>query len=166
MIDAYGSNSLALDSTKRTFGKFFGIAALVIAGIACVIMMGTVGRMIADSRRETAVFRAIGAKKLDIAQIYVMYTVFLSLLISAFALIAGTVFALVVHSRYAEDFTVESILAYNAQDLNKTFSLYAFNISDVLIIVGLAIAAGLISAVLPLFRNLRRNPIRDMRDDT
>lgn len=166
MINAYGSNSLALESTKRTFGKFFGIAAIVVAVIACIIMMGTVGRMIADSRRETAVFRAIGAKKLDIAQIYVMYTIMLSLLISAFALIVGTIFALVIHSRYAEDFTIESIIAYNAQDLNKEFSLYAFNISDVLLIIGLAVAAGLVSAVLPLFRNLRRNPIRDMRDDT
>jgi hypothetical protein len=162
----YGSNSLALESAKKTFGKIFRIAALIVAAIAAIIMMGTVGRMIADSRRETAVFRAIGAKKMDIAQIYLVYTTMLSLLISLFALIFGTILALIAHNRWADGATVEAILAYNAQDLGKSFNLYAFHWPDILMLIGLALAAGIISAVFPLIRNLRRNPIRDMRDDT
>ncbi len=163
---AYGSNSLALESAKKTFGKFFRIAALIVSGIAGIIMMGTVGRMIADSRRETAVFRAIGAKKLDIAQIYVIYVTCLSLLISLFAALAGLVLALYANGRWSADVTIQAITAYNAQNLDKTFPLYAVYIPDLLILVGLALAAGLLSAIFPLFRNLRRNPIRDMRDDT
>lgn len=162
----YGSNSLALESAKRTFGKVFGIAALIVSGIACIIMMGTVGRMIADSRRETAVFRAIGAKKLDIAQIYTIYVICLSLLISVFALGVGLLLALLAHNRWSAEATIQAITAYNSQDLDKTFPLYAFYIPDILILIGLALAAGVLSAALPLFRNLRRNPIRDMRDDT
>ncbi len=163
---AYGSNSLALDSAKRGFGKGFRYAALGIALIGAIIMMGTVGRMIADSRRETAVFRAIGAKKLDIAQIYVLYTIMLSLLICAFAVIAGMVLAGFVHGRYASDITVEALVAYNAQDLSREFKLYTFYWPDMLQLIGLALMGGVISAVFPLIRNLRRNPIRDMRDDT
>lgn len=166
MLSAFGSNSLALDSAKRGFGKIFRIAALVIALIAAIIMMGTVGRMIADSRRETAVFRAIGAKKLDIAQIYLLYTIMLSVLICAFALLLGGLLAGIVHTRFADEVTVEALVAYNAQDLNRTFSLYGLYWPDMLQLIGLALAGGLVSAVLPLLRNLRRNPIRDMRDDT
>lgn len=162
----YGSNSLALESAKRGFGKFFGIAALIVAGIAAIIMMGTVGRMIADSRRETAVFRAIGAKKLDISQIYILYTICLSLMISAFAVVAGLLLASIAHNRWSEEVTLQAIIAYNARDLDKVFSLYAFYLPDMLMLGGLALAAGVLSALLPLFRNLRRNPIRDMRDDT
>lgn len=165
-LSAYGSNSLALEDAKRMFGKIFGIAALVVALIACIIMMGTVGRMIADSRRETAVFRAIGAKKLDIAQIYLLYTVFLAVLISIFAALLGLVFALIMNARFGPEVTLHALVAYNAQDLNKTFTLYGFYGRDILYLFGLAILAGLISALLPLVRNLRRNPIRDMRDDT
>lgn len=165
-VNPYGSNSLALETAKKTFGKIFWYAALVISVIAGIIMMGTVGRMIADSRRETAVFRAIGAKKLDIAQIYVIYVICLSLLISLFALLIGLILALIAHDHWSADATVQAITAYNSQDLDKTFSLYAFYLPDILLLVGLALAAGLLSAVLPLFRNLRRNPIRDMRDDT
>lgn len=165
-LNPYGSNSLALETAKKTFGKIFWYAALVISVIAGIIMMGTVGRMIADSRRETAVFRAIGAKKLDIAQIYVLYVICLSLLISLFALLAGLILALVAHDRWSADATIQAITAYNSQDLDKTFSLYTFYLPDILLLIGLALAAGLLSAVFPLFRNLRRNPIRDMRDDT
>jgi len=165
-VTAYGNNSLALESASRTFAKFFKLAALAVSVIAAVIMMGTVGRMIADSRRETAVFRAIGAKKLDIAQIYIIYAICLSLLIAGFALTIGFVGASLANHHYSSDLTVQAINAFNATNLNKTFTLYAFYWPDILLLVGLSVTAGLLSAAFPLLRNLRRNPIRDMRDDT
>ncbi len=166
MLNAYGSNSIALESASKAFAKFFKIAALVVSVIAAIIMMGTVGRMIADSRRETAVFRAIGAKKMDIAQIYITYAIMLSLLVSFFAIVVGFIGASVANHIWSPEFTVQAINAFNATDLNKEFALYAFYPSDLLMLVGLSVLAGLLSAVFPLLRNLRRNPIRDMRDDT
>lgn len=165
-VAPYGSNSLALESVKKGFGKFFTIAAAIVAGIAAIIMMGTVGRMIADSRRETAVFRAIGATKLDIAQIYLIYTTMLSLLIAAFSLLVGLVMGLIVHAKFSNEVTAQALVAYNAQDLTRKFDLYTLYVPDALMLLGLALAVGLLSAALPLVRNLRRNPIRDMRDDT
>jgi hypothetical protein len=162
----FGSNALALEDAKHWFNRIFGYAALVTAAIAGIIMIGTVGRIIADSRRETAVFRAIGAKKLDIALTYLIYTLFLSLMILGFALIVGFLIGQFAHARYAPEFTVQSLLAYNAQDLTRTFSLYMFYIPDMLKLLGLTLAGGALSATFPLLRNLRRNPIRDMRDDT
>lgn len=165
-LTAFGSNSLALEDTKREFSKFFAVAALVVAAIGSIIMMGTVGRMIADSRRETAVFRAIGAKRMDIAQIYLLYTFIVSLLISGFAIAGGALAAMIIQNRYAEDLTVQALVAYNAQDLDRTFSLFALYLPDLLLLAGLAIGVSLISISIPLLRNVRRNPIRDMRDDT
>ncbi len=161
----YGSNSLALESVKNGFGKFFRVAALVVAIIAAIIMIGTVGRIIADSRRETAVFRAIGAKKFDIAQIYVLYTIILSVLICLFAVVVGYGLSQFIEGRYASEFTLQALVAYNAQDLTKTFKLFAFHGPDMIYLLGLTLFAGLISALFPLLRNLRRNPIRDMRDE-
>lgn len=165
-INPYGSNSLALESAKRGFGKFFKIAALIVCGIACIIMMGTVGRTIADSRRETAVFRAIGGKRLDIAQIYIVYAIFLSLLICLFAALAGFALATIAHIKWSAEASLQAVVAYNAHDLDKTFSLYALYLPDLLLLAGFTIAAGLLSTAIPLIRNIRRNPIRDMRDDT
>ena len=165
-LSPFGSNNLALESIQKKFSEIFRIAAIVVAAIAAIIMMGTVGRMIADSRRETAVFRAIGAKRMDIAQIYLLYTLLLSLMISAFALLGGLAIALFAQHRLADAATIQALVAYNAQDLNRTFNLFAFYLPDILYMIGLAIIVGLLSISIPLIRNVRRNPIRDMRDDT
>lgn len=166
ILSPFGSNSLALNEARRIFVKVFGYAAVAIALIATVIMIGTVGRIIADSRRETAVFRAIGAKKLDIIQIYMIYSLFLSLMIFVFSIAAGLLVALIANSAYAPDFTVQALVAFNAQNLDRTFSLYQIYWPDLGRLLALALVGGLLSASLPLLRNLRRNPIRDMRDDT
>lgn len=165
-LNPFGSNSLALESLKEKFTKFFLFAALGVAAIGAIIMMGTVGRLIADSRRETAVFRAIGAKRLDIVQIYLVYTALLSLLISAFAIVGGSILAAIAQARFADGLTVQALVAYNARDLDQTFQLYTFYLPDMLLLTGLAMGIGLISIAIPLIRNVRRNPIRDMRDDT
>lgn len=162
---AFGSNSLALDSAKRGFTTFFTIAVANIAVIASIIMLGTVGRSIADSRRETAVFRAIGAKRIDIASIYVLYAVMLALLIALFAIVVGSALASFVHGRYSQDMTIEALTTYNAQDLSRQFVLFKLYPRDMLYLTGLLVGGGLLSTIFPLLRNLRRNPIRDMRDE-
>lgn len=161
----FGSNSLAIVDIKKGFSKFFRIAAIVVAVIAGIIMMGTLGRIIADSRRETAVFRAIGAKRLDIAQIYLAYTVMVSLMVVGVALLLGFIMASIADAKFSSDLTIESLLAYNSQDLSRKIHLYAFEAKDILYIGGFALLAGLASAIIPLVSNLRRNPIRDMRDE-
>lgn len=161
----FGSNALALDGVKQGFSRIFGYVAVAVAVVAAIIMVGTVGRTIADSRRETAVFRAIGAKKIDIVTVYLIYTFFLSMMIFLFALIAGFAIAQLAHAQLSPELTVQALVAYNANDLTKTFDLYSFYIPDMAQLIGLSLAGGALSAFFPLLRNLRRNPIRDMRDE-
>lgn len=165
MLSAFGSSSLAIASIRDSFNKFFKIAAVVVAVIAAVVMMGTLGRIIADSRRETAVFRAIGAKKLDIAQIYLTYVFLLATLVAVMSVAVGFILASIADTQWSSELTVKALVAYNAQDLDKQIHLYGFELKDMLYLVGFTFLAGLISAVLPLASNLRRNPIRDMRDE-
>jgi len=165
MFTPFGSSSLAVDEAQRQFGKVFHLAALAVTAVAAVIMIGTVGRVIADSRRETAVYRAIGAKRLDIAQIYFTYTIFLASLVAATSLLFGFLLASLANNRWADELTVQSLIVYNAQNLNRHFSLFGVNTKQLLYLIGLTILAGLLSAVVPLLANLRRNPINDMRDE-
>lgn len=161
----FGSSSLALDELQKGFTKVSRIAALVVVILAGLIMMGTVGRIIADARRETAVFRAIGAKRVDIAQVYITYALAVSALIIVVSVVIGFLLAQLAQTKFGSRFTVSALLAYNARDLSRQFYLYAWNSRDMLLVAGSALGAGLISTVLPLIRNLRRNPIRDMRDE-
>ena len=162
---AFGSSSLALDDAKQGFAKVFSIVAAVVTLFAAIIMIGTVGRVIADSRRETAVFRAIGATRFAIAQIYLTYTVFLSLLVATATLLGGAVTASIINNHYSSKLTLEALVAFNAADLTRRFSLFGVNALQLIIIVGLVLVSGLLSAVIPLLSNIRRNPMRDMRDE-
>jgi hypothetical protein len=72
----------------------------------------------------------------------------------------------VVQAHWGAEVTTQAVVAYNVRDLAQSFHLYRFYAPDMLYLLGLAVAAGLVSAGVPLIRNLRRNPIRDMRDDT
>lgn len=162
---AFGSSSTALDEFKKGFTRIFTIAAAVVAALAAIIMMGTVGRIIADSRRETAVFRAIGAKRSDIAQIYFTYVIALALLIIAISLVAAYIIAYFVNKHYSETVTIDGLLAFNVSDLSQKIVLSRFYLRDVLLVGGLVLAGAILSAVFPILNNLRRNPIRDMRDE-
>jgi hypothetical protein len=161
----FGSNSLAIKEIKEGFNKVFNIAAIFAASIAAIVMIGTVGRTIADSRRETAVFRAIGAKRIDISAIYVIYTVCLALMISIISVLIALILSRMVVDRYANDFTYEALIAFNAQDLTRRFTLFQLYLPDISKLFGLIVLTGLLSLSIPLLRNIRRNPINDMRDE-
>lgn len=161
----FGSSSAALDDFKKGFAKVFTIAAAVVAALAAVIMMGTVGRIIADSRRETAVFRAIGAKRGDIAQIYLSYVIILAVLIIAASLLIGFIISYAINRFYAESITVDGLLAFNVSDLTQKVVLSKFYLTDVLYVVGLILGGAILASLFPILNNIRRNPIRDMRDE-
>jgi ABC-type antimicrobial peptide transport system permease subunit len=164
-VSPFGSSSAAIDELKNGFSKVFKIAAIVVAGLAALIMMGTVGRIIADSRRETAVFRALGAKRLDIAQIYFGYVLMLAGLIFVVSFVIGLLFSSYLNHRYSEGVTIDALLAFNVGDLSQKIVLTKLYTQDLLYVLGLIIAGGLAAAIFPVLNNVRRNPIRDMRDE-
>lgn len=165
-VSAYGNNAGAIDEFKTGIWKVSRIAILAIMAIAALIMMGNVGKIIADGRRETAVFRALGAKRFDIAQIYLTYAILISLCIAVCAVVLGSIGAYVLSAHFSPNMSVAAVITYNAVDVDKQFLLFGFNAFYVLCITGLVILTGLISASIPLLTNMRRNPIRDMRDDS
>ena len=164
-VVGFGSNSVALDQIREGFSKYFLRVLLFASIFSALILMGTVGRVMADSRRETAVFRAIGAKRLDIAQIYITYVVLIGVTISTFALASGYALAFIFDAHYSSGLTVKALLAYNATDLSRHFHTIAIDRTDLSWLVLIIMAGSLVSALIPLLSNLKRNPISDMRDE-
>lgn len=162
----FGNSIGAIEEFKHAIWSATRIAIVVIVIIASIIMAGNLGKIIADSRRETAVFRALGAKGTDIDQIYLTYTVLVSILAAFFASTIGFVTAMYVNGRYSADLSVAAVLAYSAQDVHKQFVLFGFNGLYLLVIASAVVLSGIFGAAFPLMLNTRRNPIRDMRDDT
>lgn len=160
----FGSNSIGLDEVKHGVSVALLWTTGIVTILAAVIAGLTIGRTIADGRRETAVFRAIGFKRMDINQIYVTYTLLLCLRIAIFALLIGLGAALLVHSNFWIDTTIQAQLALGVFDSGTQFSFVGFT-PKILVIVGAILLAGVAGMAIPLLRNTARNPIRDMRDE-
>lgn len=163
-MSPFGSNSLALDEAKN--GTSIALLWLtgIVSLIAAVIASLTIGRTIADGRRETSVFRAIGFKRLDIVQIYTTYTILLSLLTAAFTMALSTAVAVAVNHFLWLDSTVQAQLLLGTTDTTAHFSYVGFSFKQ-LAIAAIILFSGLVGMLLPLARNVRRNPIKDMRDE-
>lgn len=165
-ISPYGNNTGAIEEMQNGIWKVGRYVLLAILVIASIVMMGTLGKIIADSRRETAVFRALGAKRLDISQIYITYALLMSGLIAIVSITAGAIGAWYVNKMYSPSLSINAVLAYNARDTDMQFTIFGVNTMYLAIIIGLIVASALISAAIPLLTNMRRNPIRDMRDES
>jgi ABC-type antimicrobial peptide transport system permease subunit len=126
----------------------------------------TIGRTITDGRHETAVFRAIGFKRIDISLVYIIYTVMLSIFVAILAGLIGLVGAYFVDTIYSPQLTAQAQYAFGGLDLSKEFSLIGFNAEQLCIIIAACLLTGALSMIIPLIRNVRRSPIRDMRDDS
>lgn len=160
-----GSNSIIVDEMRTAATKGIFIAGLVVVALSALIMMGNIGRMITDSRRETAVFRAIGAKRLDITTIYIIYALIVALLVGIVGYMTGVVVAGVGNYIYGGEITAQALLSFGSNDMSRVFSLIGIKLQDMLIVIGLALIAAMVGSIIPLLRNVRRNPIRDMRDE-
>lgn len=165
VVVAYGNNAGAIEDFKHGVWKIGQFVVLGIVVLASLILMGNVGKIIADSRRETAVFRALGAKRFDIAQIYLTYSFIIATIVYLIAGVIGVLAAFYLNTRMSPSMSVAAVLAYNAKDTSKQFTFYGLDLWQMLLIFGLVICAATISTVIPLFGNLRRNPIKDMRDE-
>ena len=125
----------------------------------------TIGRTITDSRRETAVLRAIGFKRIDITLIYTTYTIILSLFVTLFSLGIGFATATVADHTLSPDLTARAQYAFGGLDTAKQFTLIGVDAHQLTLIVVACMITGLLSVIMPLALNVRRNPIRDMRED-
>jgi hypothetical protein len=164
-INPYGNNAGAIEDFKHSIWKVARFVLLGVIVIATVVLMGTLGKIIADSRRETAVFRALGARRLHVSQVYLIYTVLVAIMIIILSIVVGVIGALIVSHRLEPGLSVAAALAYNARDVHQHFSLFGINALYITIIAGIVVATSLLAASIPLLTNMRRNPIRDMRDE-
>ncbi|MBI3889142.1 FtsX-like permease family protein [Candidatus Saccharibacteria bacterium] len=166
IVMPFGGGSITFAQLKEIISQYIFYAMLVSIFIAVVIMTGTVSRAIADSRRETAVFRAIGAKRIDITSVYFLYSILIGLRVIVFAALLAVLIAGIAEYFISPDATLTARLLMSAPESTSVFHVVGVNVGELLAIAGIIIATAIVSALLPLALAIRRNPIKDMRDDT
>lgn len=164
-ITYFGSNGVLIEDIMNNAANILQIVGLVVSGVAAVLMMGMVGRVITDSRRETAVFRAIGAKRNDIRLMYTLYVVAFSLIIAAVAVLLGFALASMYNASVVDSMTTSARLMFIETRETSDFIIVGVWPQALGLTAGIIVLAGFTSMLLPLARNLARSPLKDMRDE-
>lgn len=159
------SNSSALDDVQNTVKQWFLYAMIGAVALATIIMWITIGRTIADGRHETAVFRAIGFKRIDIAMVYALYTVILSALVALFAIGIGFTGAYIANQQLSSGLTAQAQYGFGGLDMTREVTLIGIDQQQLFVLLIACVTTGILSSIIPLLLNIRRSPIRDMREE-
>ncbi|HET6622529.1 MAG TPA: FtsX-like permease family protein, partial [Candidatus Saccharimonadales bacterium] len=164
-LGAFGGNAILVGQIKDKLGSWLLLAGAVIAVIASLILMTMLGRIVADSRKETAIFRALGASRLSIMQVYLTYTTFLILWVIGLSFALGLTLAFTFDYYLSPDFSLAAAVAFSVNNLDKKFGFIGLDWLTLLEIFAIIIVTGLLASVMPILRSVRRNPIKDMREE-
>lgn len=161
----YGSNYLVFDQIGNLFSRLIGVAFPIVLALAVLIIWFTVSRIMAENRKETAVYRAMGATRLEVTGIYLTYILLITALIVAVSFVLGVTFAYVAHLLYSPHLTDVATATFGIVTSAPQFSLLGYN-APLLLVVALSIVlTGGVASVQPLIRNVLRPPIRDIRQE-
>lgn len=164
-INDWANNNLAITDLTNKITFVLEIATAAVTLLAIVILTTMVGRTVADGRKETAVFRALGAKRGDITLIYTLYTLYLVAIIAIVSLVVGLGVAYAIQIMYEHQATLMAKLLFDAVNTNLSFTFFSIDYRLLALAVGVIVVTGLLSMILPLLRNVPRSPIRDMREE-
>lgn len=154
------NKSVAIDDIKNFVDRIIFIAIIVFAVIEVIVIWLSVGRTIADSRKETAIMRALGFKRMEICQVYVLFTFVQLLFVVLFAAAVATICIIVVSNMFGVDFAnFIKYVFYITDDVRVSFiGVDMMQIG----VISCGLLAGFIGIILPLIRNVRRNPVSDL----
>lgn len=161
----YGSNYLILDEISNLFSRITTIAFPIALGLAAIIIWFTVSRIMAENRREIAVYRAMGAKRNDIAGIYTGYVLLIATQIAFVSVALGIIVAVAVNHFYGAALTDTAATVFGIVNNAPIFSLLSLDSPLLLTVVYSIFIVSMTASMPPLVRNVRRNPIRDMREE-
>lgn len=165
ILQTYGVNYLLMDDFSVLSQRIARVLFPAVLSLALIIIFITMARVIMDSRRETAVFRALGAKRIDIVAIYVVYSLMIATLIIIFSTILGFGSAFILNQLYAPAITEYARVAYGVFDTALQFTFFSIPWYTLLLIVASIVLVSLIALLQPLIRNVRRSPLSDMRQE-
>ncbi len=163
VIAKYGNSSVFLEKIKNRLILYSVIAIVVIFILLLVVMMNTINRVLCDSRKETAVLRAIGYTRGDIAKIYAHYALIYATIVGIVSFVIGNFAALLICAINRTSFNSLLMVKFGVfEDLDVP--LYGFS-ALTLLCVFVVLFCGLLSTILPLYLNTRRHIARDLREE-
>lgn len=164
-VAPYANNTLIMDEIRYYVNALILWIMIAISFVAIIILGSMIGRTVADGRRETAVFRAIGARRRDIVMIYSCYTLLLSLRVILFVALLGVLLSLAINFWLSPQITPEALISFSAQNLDKQFILFGTDSPYIIYLPLIIVIISAVAMIPAILLGIRRNPISDMRQE-
>lgn len=155
-VSEYPNNSRSLKEFKEFFQNVLKVLAGAVAILTIIVIYVVVNRIMVDSRRETAVFRAIGYSRFEISQIYIAYVAIYSMICAILA-----IFSNIISGEIEKNASLYFSALFSLKEV-ENFEILNFNPEILLIFVPI-FAIGLLASLLPLIINTRRSPLKNLR---
>jgi ABC-type antimicrobial peptide transport system permease subunit len=164
MAQVYGDISGSVQGIADSATKIIKWVAIMMLIFVTIPMMSTMGKILADSQRETGVFRAFGARNRDIAKIYVVYSVILASLAFMVAILISSIITLILTGKYGGILGAQLTELAGSSTVLRV-SLYGISLMHWAVLYSLLIVSAILGATIPVLRTLRKDPILAMRDE-
>ena len=149
MIDSLAENSEFLDQLLQ----LFLYVSLVIILFSMFMLMNYITSSIASKRHTIGILRALGAKGKNIFIMFLFESMIIALINGILASIVGYVASSFVN-------------AYILDVMNMTISFALFGIRQVLIMIGVSVATGFVSSLLPIIKIVKEKPVALIRKNS
>jgi hypothetical protein len=160
----YGDIAGSTNDLLKTVSKVLRWVIVVMLLFVTLPMMSTMSKILADSQRETGVFRAIGARNSEIVQIYVVYSTLLALVAFVIAVLISSIIALLLTLKYG-DILGAQLSEVTGSTTISSVSLYGVQPLHWLVLLVILVLASALGTAGPVSRTLRKDPILAMRDE-
>ncbi|MBS7346746.1 MAG: ABC transporter permease [Candidatus Sacchiramonaceae bacterium] len=161
MIEPFSNNAMIISDARNYAMQLITYAILAVVAITVLLIFSVVNRIMSDARKETAVFRAIGYSRFEVAQIYIVYVsiyaVISTVLTGVIVLVATAVIKSLYEAQAGLYFT-----NFFALKQPTEFVIVDFNPAVLLIFIPVLIV-GLLASLIPLAINTRRSPLKNLR---
>jgi uncharacterized membrane protein len=164
-LTAFGSISFALENMFHAIFKFILIGMGAIMAIAALMILFTISKVIADSTKEIAVFRSLGARRRDIAEVYYLYGFMLAIAALILAVVLAVIGASVVTSMYQDQLANMFVQAVGAYTTDVHATLLGVQPLWLAAVVGALAVAAFIGISIPIAISLRRKLINILREE-
>lgn len=140
-----------------------GIFFIVLGAIFTII---NINKLVTDSRKEIGLFRSLGATRMHILGIYILY----STIISSLGFVISLVLTLTINSILSLSFQEDVIYLLSAgatnRSVDKVFLLLIGNAwTETILIYFITVAVSLLAAIIPSIRATRIEPIVVLKND-
>lgn len=165
ILAPFGSIKTALEGVLRKLVSIGKWVALGVAVLASILILLTISKLMSDNRREIAVFRALGARQRDIAQIYFTYGLMLACSALVVSVVLAVIGAMVFSAKFAGQFNAGLVQAVGAYDNPGQSTLLGVDPLGLGAVAALLLLSTLVGVAIPVLLSRRRNLVSIMREE-